>query len=240
MDSEKLKRVMSAVEEFAGDEMTVTRRGKNEYEVKGYTVNIASAQCECKDHKFNEPYCKHLIAASLHNLWNTQVTDTEGIEVSRDGGRPEVLVQDDTMPTTLTAIDTWLIWEYRGAGDHRTAVPLNPETGEEVTGIQDCVSYERAVNINTSPRPETDGVMFLLSEYDPFTVERHTDVRDTETGMIDSVLKSAVESPLSYVDVAPNGTDVTEVKIGEEHATEISPNPIPLTGIEVSGDDLHD
>lgn len=234
MDDAKLKRVMTAVEEFASDDMRVTQTGENQFDVKGYTVDTEFGRCECKDHEYNEPYCKHLVAAALHDLWGIEDTTTPGPVVSSDGGGPMVSVKHTEMPSTLTSLDRWLIWEYRGVADHRAPVPLNPETGDTVSGIEDCVSYDRAVNIDIASTPETNGVMFLLTEFDPFTIEKHTDVRDPDTGVVDESLTPAVEYPLSYLDVAPNGRDVTELKMGEEHATTISPNPIPLTGVGVT------
>lgn len=241
MDDSKLKRVMSAVEEFAANKMEVEQHTPNQFTVKGYTVNTRYSKCECKDHEYNEQHCKHLVAAGLYGLWDANTEpDTPKSAISSDGGGPKIPTDYDSIPNTLTSFETWLVWEYRGTGDRRAPTPLNPETGNTVSGIEDSVSYERAVNIDKAHTPETDGVMFLLTKYDPFTVEKHTDVRDPVSAMVHDALKSNVKNPLSYLDVAPNGSDVIELKIGEEHATEISPNPIPLTGTDVTTEDVRD
>ena len=235
MDSDKLKRVMSAVEEFAADEMEVEQHEPHQFEVKGYTVNTEYGRCECKDHEYNERYCKHLVAATLYDLWEH---DDNGPEPTESATTAAIGVNHTEMPSTLTTFRSWLLWEYRGYEDERAPIPLNPETGEPASGLDDCVTYERAINLNSADTPPTDGVMFLVSDADPFTVETYENIRDATTGDVSSTLKPVLENPLCYADVHPNGTDVTVLRMGGGRA--LTAQPVPLTGYEVTGADIVD
>lgn len=225
MDKQKLERVMSAVEEFAAGAMSVEKTDERTYVVKGYNVDPSLPYCECNDHDYNEEYCKHIVAATLYDLW-----DGDESAVS-DGGNTLVSPDYGALPSTLTSIETWLLWQYRGEGKHRALVPLAPETGGVADDISDCTSFERAKELDSNPESVTHGVAFLCNEADPFDVRTFQNAYNAdadELRELTSAGEDAIKSPLTYCEVAPNGRDITVVEVTDDAPVE--PNPVPLTG----------
>lgn len=234
MKKARLKRVMTAVEEFAEDDMMVERLGIKSFDVKGYTVHIGEGTCSCPDHDYNEQFCKHLAAAALWDLWSADDAPTDKApEPTTDGG--PLSVDYTGIPSLLTTIDAWLVWG--GLGDKNAPVPYNPETGEPADSLSDGVQFTRAKNIHKSGTPPTDGLMYIASGYDPFTVEQYETVRDPESGAVAPELEPVIESPVCHTDVAPNGVDVNVIRV-EGESTDDEIESVPITGRSVEMDDV--
>lgn len=238
MNSDRLERVMSAVEEFAAGEMDVTVHPDGAAEVKGYRNDPSLPYCDCKDHEHNCEYCKHTVAAVLKALWDDDCSiEIRGPDVESDGGSTMLRPQYEQIPRTLRAMDSWVVWQRK----RDQVIPLNLRDGGIVVDDRDAASFEEAKTIAEEDAGiNADGVAFLVSDRDPFTTERYPNAWRSHNETAVHALETLVDSPVHYVEVAPNRRDVTAVQFGLDGGDDlrVDQRAVPITGKQVDYEDL--
>lgn len=237
MNSDRLERVMSAVEELASGEMDVTVHPDGAADVKEYNTDPSLPFCGCKDHEHNCEYCKHTVAAVLKALWDEDCSvEIRGPERETDGGSTSLTPIYDGIPKTLTEIESWVVWERK----LDQIVPMDPHDGGVVTDRDKTRSFDTAKEAYNSGMG--DGIAFVIDEDDPFTTNRYPNAWSPERDTAVHMLRALVGSTAHYVEVAPNMRDVNAIQLGDdtEHELPIEKRAIPITGREVTTEMVRD
>lgn len=214
----QLSRARNALDELEQRDMTVTPNGDGTVEVKDYTVDIQEISCECPDHKFNERFCKHIIAAQLQTMWgNIDVDAAVDTSMSnRDPTKPDVLdPRFDNVPVYLRELDQWVCWEQKlhenKDGSKRwTKVPVDANgTGfASSTDPETWSAFSDAVG-NYNMTESVVGIGLVIGEeHDDIIGVDIDDCREPDTGELDSPVHELLDDVDTYAEVSPSGTGI--------------------------------
>lgn len=207
---DRLKRARSALDELETGEMDVAPSGDGSFEVKDYTVNLDGPECTCKDHEYNELFCKHVVAVELQAMWgNIDVPDT----TSDVPPKPDVLEpQLGAVPDGLREMDQWVCWkqklhENKDGSKRWTKVPVDAAGGGFASSTDDetWVDFRTAVG-TFNMTDELAGVGVVIHEGDDLIGIDVDDCRDPETGELDDAVEALLSDVDTYVEVSPSGT----------------------------------
>jgi len=110
----------------------------------------------------------------------------------------------DSIPFELKTFKAWVVWRYieREAGKKPTKVPFDAltQTAAAVNNSATWSTYNDAIQAYSAHR--YDGIGFVLSEYDPYTV---IDLDDTDDALMRERELNLTREINSYTEISPSG-----------------------------------
>jgi len=126
--------------------------------------------------------------------------------------RPRTLaVQPEHIPAELKALRQWVVWRYENREGKWTKPPLNPRASGRYAKATDPATwgtYQHALRSANSTDERTDGIGFVLTTADPFTVIDIDHCADPDTGELTPEAQEIVRALASYTEFSPSGTGV--------------------------------
>ena len=226
LTSDRIQRAIGAVDELSADQMPVESQPGGTFLVKGkYEVNPDANTCECKDHEYNETFCKHIVAVHLLLMWG-EVSRQEAAE-NPTPDKPRMLTPDGlVIPETLKAIPQWVAWkqklhENKDGSKRWTKVPIDAETGSfgKSNDSSTWTDYDTALDYMTRTTNSACGLGFVVSPDDNIVGIDFDDCRDPETGNFTPEAAQLIGRSGSYAEVSPSGTGARIFVKGEKETT---------------------
>lgn len=220
VSEDRIKRARSAVDELQSGEMNVVASEDGKLTVKGYEVDLTDLSCECKDHEYNERFCKHIVAARLQTMWGN--IDADVPSESSEPPKPSVLdPRFENVPEPLTNMNQWVCWrqelhENKDGTQRWTKVPVDPHTGGFGSSTDDETwgSFRDAVS-HYNTNEDVMGIGIVISEeLDNLIGIDIDDCRDPESGMLDEAVHEILADVDTYAEVSPSGTGIRIFAVG--------------------------
>ncbi|MBV8772860.1 MAG: hypothetical protein JO166_11120 [Deltaproteobacteria bacterium] len=122
----------------------------------------------------------------------------------------------ENFPSKLTIRPQWVLWAYLFRDGRWTKCPFQPDGSfASATDPATWAPFEFVqcayFSLDDDDDARFDGVGFVVTATDPFTVFDFDHCRDPETGEIDPTIASYVHQLDSYTEVSPSGTGVRVV-----------------------------
>ena len=119
------------------------------------------------------------------------------------------------VPSELTRRPQWVVWRYETRDGKETKVPYIPGSGAggkraSTRDLMTWRTFEEATDALRQGSGKWDGVGFVFCSGDPFVGVDLDDVRDPETGDLQSWAETIVESMRegAYIEASPSGRGV--------------------------------
>lgn len=214
VSEDRLKRARTALDELESGEMSVEPNGGGTFDVKGYEVKLDEVSCTCKDHEYNERFCKHYVAAQLQAMWGNIAFDGS-IGENPDPPKPDVLQpRFDNIPDYLRERDQWVCWkqklhENKDGSKRWTKVPVDVSGGfASSTDAETWCSFSEAVG-HYNANDDVVGVGFVVGdETDDVVGVDIDDCRDPDGGIHTDEVLDIIDRVDTYGEVSPSGTGI--------------------------------
>lgn len=108
------------------------------------------------------------------------------------------------LPPAMTRQDTWICWKVEKRNGKNTKIPICPHTEEfgKTDDPDTWSSYEKAAEL---AKQEKYGLGFVFTDNDNLVGIDLDDMRDPETGEIDSRANEIIDRLDSYTEISPSG-----------------------------------
>ena len=129
--------------------------------------------------------------------------------------KTESPITSGTIPEALINRTQWICWRAEDRDGKTTKVPVDPETGNFASTMDDrtWTEYERALEYATSGA--ADGIGFVFTATDPLVGVDLDDCRDPETGEPLEPAPTIIDQLDSFTEVSPSGTGYHVLLEGE-------------------------
>lgn len=128
------------------------------------------------------------------------------------------MVNRDTIPAELQAIDQWVCWrtEYRDDADKPTKTPIIPGT-RDYASVADPATWQDFATAYQSYQESTnvDGIGFVFTTDDPYVGIDLDDCRDPIGETLEAWAGDIIYRLDSYTEISPSGTGLHSIVAGE-------------------------
>jgi putative DNA primase/helicase len=112
------------------------------------------------------------------------------------------------IPEEMRMRPQWVGWSWEERNGEMTKVPYDPETGRRAR-VNDLLTWRPfEVALGALESGDYDGVGFVFCSGDPYVGIDLDDVRNPETGELESWAETVVRIFKGYAEVSPSGTGI--------------------------------
>lgn len=126
---------------------------------------------------------------------------------------PRTRITEPAVPAPATILDElepygqFVIWRYEERAGKRTKVPYDAKTPGRRASATDRSTWA-LLGMARAAAASADGIGFVLTDDDPYSVVDLDHVRDPHTGEIQPEARRIIDALDSYTELSPSGTGV--------------------------------
>lgn len=163
---------------------------------------------------------------------------------------PRTRITEPAVPAPATILDElepygqFVIWRYEERGGKRTKVPYDAKAPGRRASATDRSTWA-LLDMALAAVVSADGIGFVLTEDDPYSVVDLDHVRDPQSGEIAPAARAVIDALDGYAELSPSGTGVHIWVVGRPPGTRArkagiecywSQRYITLTGVTLDGE----